>query len=423
MQLSTQELKNFEFGNATDIGRVRSNNEDYLGYFETPNGYLFVICDGMGGHQAGEKASQLAVEFFKDFFNKDFYPSPQEALQRATVEANQLIYNTAQKYREYAGMGTTLVAALIRDNQVFYVHVGDSRLYYFESATKTLYRITKDHSFVQELVDRGIIKEEEAERHPRKNEILRSLGVSTEVIPDVGELPILPADNDLLLLCSDGLNSMINDAQIAKIITEKSLSILQRAQMLIEKANEAGGIDNITVQLIRFYAQHRKQATLPTNARKSISLKHPLQNKLTNNINYYIVGIIVGVLALLVATWAWQDSSSSENKNKGEDISQSKRPTPDSSQRVYPSESKKTTKEEEKLINKTEEIDVKKVSDTPISKKEEKIQTQKDEKGRIDRKDTENIESSKKPTDSKSHKPEKHNAKSSEKNKPKAEQK
>lgn len=266
MKLNTQELKNFEFGNATDVGCVREGNEDYLGYFQVPNGHLFIVCDGMGGHLAGETASQLAVETFKDYFYRKHYENPQQALFDATIEANRVIFQASQNIAQYAGMGTTLVATLIENNQVFYVHVGDSRLYYLENQTNTLHRITKDHSFVQTLVDKNIIQDHEAEFHPRKNEILQALGVKAVVEPDVSKLPILPANGDIMLLCSDGLNGMINDETIKNIIIKNEIHLIERTQQLIESAKKAGGTDNITAQLIKFYAQNREKSVMPSVA-------------------------------------------------------------------------------------------------------------------------------------------------------------
>ncbi|MCU0436832.1 MAG: Stp1/IreP family PP2C-type Ser/Thr phosphatase [Raineya sp.] len=305
METNTQELKNFEFGNATDVGCKRDNNEDYLGYFQTQNGHLFVVCDGMGGHQAGEKASQLTVEVFKRYFTAGYYPNASEALEKATIEANKIVFETSQKYTEYAGMGTTLVAVLIRDNQVFYVHVGDSRLYLYEQETQKLHRITKDHSFVQQLVDNGIISDLEAESHPRKNEILRALGVNSVVEPEVGISAILPADNDLLLLCSDGLNSMILDAQIQSVIADNSLNILQRTKNLIESAKQAGGYDNITVQLIRFYAQNRKKTVLPSHHIKNNTEEITEKKTENNSLNIKKILPITLLLIGLIAFGIW----------------------------------------------------------------------------------------------------------------------
>lgn len=318
METNTQELKNFEFGNATDVGCKRDNNEDYLGYFQTQNGHLFVVCDGMGGHQAGEKASQLAVEVFKRYFTEGYHANPSDALQKATIEANKIIFETAQKYAEYAGMGTTLVVALIRDNQVFYVHVGDSRLYLYEQETQKLHRITKDHSFVQQLVDNGIITDLEAESHPRKNEILRALGVNNIVEPEVGISAILPADNDVLLLCSDGLNSMILDTQIQNIIADNSQNILQRTKSLIESAKQAGGYDNITVQLIRFYAQNRKKTILPFQQVKSQN-EEPSEKKIntqSQNIKKFFPAILLLIGIVAFGVWYIQNKNPFVEKAK-----------------------------------------------------------------------------------------------------------
>ncbi len=319
MQTNTQELKNFEFGNATDAGCVRPNNEDYLGYFQTQNGHLFVVCDGMGGHKAGEKASQLSVEVFKNFFGEQYYPNPQEALYQAAQKANQVVYETSQKFSDFTGMGTTLVAALIRENTIFYVHIGDSRLYYYEQNTQTLHRITKDHSFVQELVDKGIITEAEAELHPRKNEIKRAVGIHPEVEPEVGLSPLQPADNDLMLLCSDGLNSMITDEQIKAIITDNSLKIMQKTQKLVETAKNAGGYDNITVQLIRFYAQNRAKAVLPLESKSFKEEKKSIKKPKNNT--YFILGGAL-IFTLIVASGLFRYYSSTKQPNTSKDTLQ-----------------------------------------------------------------------------------------------------
>jgi len=363
METNTQELKNFEFGNATDVGCKRDNNEDYLGYFQTQNGHLFVVCDGMGGHQAGEKASQLTVEVFKNFFAEKFYPNPIEALKNATIEANRVVFETSQKYADYAGMGTTLVAALIRENQVFYVHVGDSRLYLYESQTQILHRITKDHSFVQQLVDNGIISDLEAENHPRKNEILRALGVNPVVEPQTGIAAILPADNDMMLLCSDGLNSMILDAQIKSIIEDANQNILQRTQNLIESAKQAGGYDNITVQLIRFYAQNRKNTVLPSQHKKEevSEVKPTITNK--PNLKKYLPFILLLVGVVAFAVWYSQNRNNNAFTNKVKELNDSAKIQKDTTKRLFdepetdtvktvPKDSSQKKKEESKSTNK-----------------------------------------------------------------------
>ena len=240
----------FEFGNHTDTGRSRPVNEDYLGYFETLNGHLFAVCDGMGGHKGGAMASRIAVDSLRTFFNHQVYPHPAEALRQALRFANQQILTQARQNPDLQGMGTTAVAVLVQPDEVWYAHVGDSRLYHY-STHAGLRRLTKDHSFVQTLVDQGVIRDEEAESHPRRNELTRALGVADEVEIEVAPEPLQPAAGEVLLLASDGLHGMILDPVIRATLDE-NLSVQHQALKLVQQANDAGGSDNITVQLVRF---------------------------------------------------------------------------------------------------------------------------------------------------------------------------
>jgi PPM family protein phosphatase len=241
--------RGFQFGNHTDIGKVRQANEDYLGYFETVNGYLFVVCDGMGGHVGGATASQLAVESIRTFFEHGRYDQLSEALRQSILYANQQILAFASQNPHLRGMGTTCVVVIVREGMAYYAHAGDSRIYL--QTNRRLIRLTKDHSVVQQMVDAGMITEEEAENHPRKNEITQALGTMPQLEVAVCEKPLHPANNDILLLCTDGLNGMISDKSIENVLNEQ-LSVQHKALKLVEMANEAGGYDNITVQLIQF---------------------------------------------------------------------------------------------------------------------------------------------------------------------------
>lgn len=243
------ENKGFQFGNHTDIGRVRQANEDYLGYFETQNGYLFVVCDGMGGHVGGATAAQLAVESIRTFFEHGRYEQLQEALRQSVLFANQQIIAYARQNPHLRGMGTTCVVVIVREGVAWYAHAGDSRIYLHASGR--LVRLTKDHSVVQQMVDAGMITEEEAENHPRRNEITQALGTMPQLEVSVCERPLHPADNDILLLCTDGLNGMISDHTIEQVLNE-NISLQHKALRLVEQANDAGGHDNTTVQLIQF---------------------------------------------------------------------------------------------------------------------------------------------------------------------------
>lgn len=251
MSLSSQNTPTFRFGNHSDVGRVRQQNEDYMGYFETLNGHLFIVCDGMGGHLGGSTASQIAVNSIRGYLQQQIYASPEEAIYSAVQYANQRIYQESQVNQELRGMGTTCVLSLVRGNLLYYAHVGDSRLYY--SHQGNMRRLTKDHSFVQALIDQGVLSEQEAETHPRRNELLRALGTHGNVDVDLGKEPVVPYRDDVFLLCSDGLNAHVSDREIAEVLRDEFLSVQHKALKLVEMANMGGGEDNITVQIIDFH--------------------------------------------------------------------------------------------------------------------------------------------------------------------------
>lgn len=241
----------FRFANHTDVGRSRKQNEDAMGFFECPNGngYVFIVCDGMGGHVGGATASNTAIKAIRYSLEKDYFADPRQAIRESIKFANREIYQRAKENPDLRGMGTTCVMVIYRDGQCYIGHVGDSRLYLYRDGL--LERVTKDHSFVQMLVDQGVISDAEAESHPRRNEILRALGTESSVDVEVRILPFAPQIQDTLLLCSDGLNSMLTDDQIEHIL-DGFTDISQKALDLVEAANHAGGLDNITVQLVQF---------------------------------------------------------------------------------------------------------------------------------------------------------------------------
>lgn len=230
----------------TDVGKVRFANEDAIGDALTPNGHLFIVCDGMGGHVGGSVASIRAVECLIEFFQKDNYDNPIQALDHALSFANEQIYAASIIQPELKGMGTTAVTLLIHNEACFIAHVGDSRIYLFSDGK--LNRLTKDHSYVQTLVDANIITDQDAENHPNKNQILQALGIAPVVKSTVCSSPILPKKGDVFLLCSDGLNGMVNDREIERLLNHYPLEVC--SQMLVSAALEAGGEDNVTVSLI-----------------------------------------------------------------------------------------------------------------------------------------------------------------------------
>jgi len=237
----------FRFGNQTDVGRIRSVNEDYMGYFNTQNGHVFVICDGMGGHQGGAIASQMAVNSIKGYMQQQYYHNPHEAIENAILYANYSIYKEGQQNPDLHMMGTTCVLVLIRGELVYYAHVGDSRIYYYSQGK--LQQITKDHSFVQAMMDQGFLTPEQAPYHPRRSEITRALGTSSRAEVEQPEHPLKPYQGDYLLLCTDGLTNAVDDVRIKEVLSE-SIEVQQKAMKLVNLANEMGGEDNITVQII-----------------------------------------------------------------------------------------------------------------------------------------------------------------------------
>ncbi len=224
----------------TDTGRQRRDNEDSA--FARPP--VFVVADGMGGAQAGEVASRIAIEAFEQGLSDS--GSPEERLADRVREANRRIYERSRVDFGRAGMGTTLTAAYLDAAHLAIAHVGDSRAYMFRDGS--LQRLTQDHSLVDELVRRGKLTEEQAAEHPQRSIITRALGPEPSVEVDTWTYPVRAGD--VLLLCSDGLTSMLSEERVSEILAS-SQTLDQAADALIDEANEAGGRDNITVVLFR----------------------------------------------------------------------------------------------------------------------------------------------------------------------------
>jgi serine/threonine protein phosphatase PrpC len=224
----------------TDTGRQRRDNEDNA-YVRAP---VFVVADGMGGAQAGEVASKLAVDEFHEELPSD--GTAEERLAGRIQAANRRIYDLSHSDHELAGMGTTLTAAYLNDLDLAIAHVGDSRAYIFRD--RELTRLTQDHSLVGFLIREGKLTEEQAAEHPQRSIITRALGIEADV--EVDTYTISVRAGDVVLLCSDGLTSMIDEERIASILAAHS-DLDQAGEQLIGAANDAGGRDNITVVLFR----------------------------------------------------------------------------------------------------------------------------------------------------------------------------
>lgn len=230
----------------TDRGRVRTDNQDaYFAGKITDDSVFAVVCDGMGGANAGNVASELAVRHISEYVIRSYrdgmnMTDTEKTLKNAIVSANISLYDKAVNNAELAGMGTTAVAAFVKDGTAVIAHVGDSRIYLVNGEIKQL---TRDHSVVQSLIESGKITPEDAKVHPRKNVITRALGAEENVAVDSDCINL--SDGDTLLLCSDGLTNFLDDKDILTVFQNNDISAV--AERLVEEANKNGGGDNITV--------------------------------------------------------------------------------------------------------------------------------------------------------------------------------
>ena len=242
---------------ATDVGQKRKMNQDYVFASADPVGNLpnlFVVADGMGGHNAGDYASSHAVGIVVEEIREDADFNPVKVIRHAIESANTEIITQAQKDAKLRGMGTTMVAATIVGHYAYVANVGDSRLYV---AGEQIQQITKDHSLVQEMVRMGELNAEEARNHPDKNIITRALGAERPVDVDFFDLKLEPGN--VVLMCSDGLSNMVEDDRIGEIISDTDRDLQERGQALISEANRNGGKDNIAIVLIEPFANEVKK--------------------------------------------------------------------------------------------------------------------------------------------------------------------
>lgn len=234
----------------SDIGKARDMNQDYYYVSDLEEQIkLFVLADGMGGYNGGEIASSLATTSVKNYISNNFYKIEHDKesilnlIKNAVEYANMIVYEKSKENKELEGMGTTLDVCLIYNNRVYIGHVGDSRVYRIRK--EFIRKLTVDHSYVQELVKDGTITKEEAYNHPKKNMLMKALGCTAYVEPDVMVKGFIK--DDILLMSSDGLTNMLKDEEIYNIIKENPELASEK---LVQRANELGGYDNITVVII-----------------------------------------------------------------------------------------------------------------------------------------------------------------------------
>ncbi len=256
----SEELIKVQIAGRTDTGLRRQLNEDHIGFDQELG--IAVLADGMGGHQSGEIASHMAVESVLEHLQRLVNPETPGAITGSQLlehvsntisYSNAQIFEAAEALEEHKGMGTTLVAAIVQEQQIYAGHVGDSRLYLYRN--RVLKRITRDHSLVQDLIDRGFYTEEEARQANVGHIVTRALGTKEEVEVDTLQHDL--EEDDVFLLCSDGLSDMVDDWKIQEVLKDSNGDLEQTAQTLVDTANRNGGKDNISVILMQIAKQHR----------------------------------------------------------------------------------------------------------------------------------------------------------------------
>lgn len=327
-------MEEYIIANCTDTGKVRTVNEDSMATFDSPNGRVVVVCDGMGGQNAGDVASQLAVSVIQDILSDNKFNTPEEAISKSIMAANQAILVRASQDMNLSGMGATCVMLIISEGKVYYGSVGDSRIYYV--AAGMIRQLTKDQSYVQTLVDAGELTQEAAEHHQDKNQITNALGIEGMTPPVVCQMPIIPDPGSVFLLCSDGLSGMVSNKTIAQVISNKSMSLQDKAKELVRLANSAGGIDNITVQLVEFPATSVGQGISPIGAPGKGQVRNSSKNKATK---YWVTTLVCLVLAIGGTTY-WLVSG--EKKADEQKESKNRTETPVNSENKTNGQSVKT---------------------------------------------------------------------------------
>jgi protein phosphatase len=243
-----------ELARLTDVGCHRQNNEDSYGYWEPPNdaqfaamGRLAIVADGMGGYEGGQIASRAAVDVFTETYAASTEKDPQERLRTALNRAHQRIQHDAKANPRLHSMGTTCTALALVNNQLHFVHVGDSRLYLLRDGK--LQALTRDHTLIARLLENGLIRADQAQDHPQKNVLTSALGVVDEMEVDVPASPQPILKGDILMMCTDGLWGQVNSGEIEQALASQPPEAACRA--LVQLAKDRGGPDNITLQILR----------------------------------------------------------------------------------------------------------------------------------------------------------------------------
>lgn len=303
-------MEKYLIAKATDVGLTRQVNEDCLTVFDSPNGHVMVVCDGMGGQAAGDVASQLSVNIIENILTDNLFETPEEAIRSSILAANQGVLNRTAQNPELEGMGSTCVMLIIKNGRVHCGWVGDSRIYYISNHTIRL--ISHDQSYVQQLIDSGQITPAEAANHPQKNEITNCIGLQGMLPPSTIAVPIMPEPGSIFLLCSDGLSSMVDEKQIERVLSNPKQTLQEKADRLITMANEAGGQDNITVELVQFSASDASGVTSGTLFETPDGVKNAKRKKF--NMIYTVLGIFIIILTCCAGGYAYIQSQKGKQK-------------------------------------------------------------------------------------------------------------
>jgi serine/threonine protein phosphatase PrpC len=249
-----------EVASLTNVGRQRENNEDAYLYWEPSRddelarkGCLAIVADGMGGYEGGHEASQLAVDTVREVYERAFHTDPQTTLLEAFALAHERIRKYAEGHPGFQGMGTTCTAVVLRGRRLYFAHIGDSRLYLVDGSQ--ISRLTRDHSYVSRLVENGIVRSEDAEKHPQRHILTAALGAGTDILADTAEHQIDLQDGDTLILCTDGLWGVVSEEEIVNAVKENAPA--DSCSTLVNSALQRGGPDNITVQVLRVTSTSR----------------------------------------------------------------------------------------------------------------------------------------------------------------------
>lgn len=283
-------MDNFLIAKATDVGVARQLNEDFMTVFESPNGTVLAVLDGMGGQAAGDVASRMSAEIIESILTDNTFKTPEEAIRYSISAANQGVLRKTAQNPELEGMGSTCVMLIIKDGYVSCGWVGDSRIYYITD--NSIKQISHDQSYVQQLIDSGQLSAAEAVNHPQKNEITNCIGLQGMTPPATIAAPMVPEPGSVFLLCTDGLSGLVDEKQIESVVKSPNMTLQQKAERLVALANEAGGLDNITVELVQFaspetVAEHNKKASKTNNAKKRL-----LDRALYYTIAFLLIGVI-----------------------------------------------------------------------------------------------------------------------------------